>query len=861
MAAFSSSKGYLTADAAPRAEGTPREAPREASGKPLPIFTASEIAAATGKTKRAVLQQLAGLPADGVKKPARGPAAQGWSPESLPSPLFAELECKCGLPDGTRRFRTVADLLSHGAPAIQNGRAPASDYTDDDRALAGLKAEVLAPLLFKRAREHTPLAPLARRARAAFASPLRGRMPSLRTIEEWLRTAERRDNGRGAFQRAELYLPEAPSHGGPDAAAPGVLLFPRIEAFIAECSGPLPRKHRPLLWHAAFCDYECAIADGMTEAAARRAAIERLAHHTSPLYPATAEALLRAWNVKLPIWCDGGRTDAALADLRETNSGRPSRFALTRDESLALRNLVLKKDSVDLAIEFFPQSPACTPQTRALIHERLDTAARTRRRPQWPQSLRRAAHVTAEERALFRGEKAFQSVEGSVRRGHFYIDEHGKEQPLAPNTIWESDDMSTNEPFRHTDPETGVIRLGRQTLFTLDVQTGFWLGCDAIARERDAYRAEDIANHIEWLVKTHGLPLVWRIERGVWDNTFIHGKEVDGPSGKQRWGGLGDIIRIEQTYKSNGKGTVEGGFNFLQRLTAHNSTSIGRKRGEFEEGMRLFLAAQKGDAEAAGRFWTIEEYADAMRAAMDHANRRPKTRRALGRDMSVAADLYQHAQRRECPPEQLWRFLPVKKPATVRRGAVECSVKHYPHPFRFTINGAAEGIYLEHGHKILIAFHPGRPDEGCHIFNAEFGARNRHGWRFGELLFVAPLAPDSSQFSLSRDEQRATARKAAAAAVRTEFRSVAKAGAPAISRSEARDGYGNRIEKGTPRTPSGEHLQTRNRGAAAADPLIAAALARLREPDDPADLDAYYRDINAKLDAEEAERRRTALPS
>ena len=114
----------------------------------------------------------------------------------------------------------------------------------------------------------------------------------------------------------------------------------------------------------------------------------------------------------------------------------------------------------------------------------------------------------------------------------------------------------------------------------------------------------------------------------------------------------------------------------------------------------------------------------------------PKQRRAFGRNMVAPDDLHRQAEKRECPESEFWRFCPVKQQATVRRGNVELWVKYYPHKFCFRVNGNSE-LYLEHGYPVLIAFHPGHPERGCHVFNAERGARNREGWGFGKFLMLA----------------------------------------------------------------------------------------------------------------------------
>jgi hypothetical protein len=479
------------------------------------------------------------------------------------------------------------------------------------------------------------------------------------------------------------------------------------------------------------------------------------------------------------------------------STGRPKKFQLTREEMLTLRRHSLERGSLALAVEWFAKDAACSPATRAAILATLDAAARDRKEPRWPQSLRRAGYVTAEERATFRGKKAMMNLESCDRRGLTWVDEQGNSRDLLPGALWESDDMSSNEPFRYTDPETGATQLGRQMLLTLDVFSSAYLGFTPIGRVRDAYRVEDIADHMLALVEAHGLPAAWRLERGVWENQFIDGIELADGS---RWGGLDALFAVLRTWKSRGKGTIESSFNHLQNFIAHggdsaHTASIGRNRGEFEDATKHYLRAQGGNPESAAKFWDIADCANAYVRATEEFNARPKKRRAHGREMVVPADQFRDAIRRECPASELWRFLPVKRQATVRQGALEMSVNHYPMPFRFRVNGAVDGMYLEHGYSVLVAFHPGKPELGCQVFNAETGTRNRDGHRFGAHLLTAPMSEDAPQFSLSRSEQDAFAmRRKAAAAVRTEFRAIMPAGRRAQGASIARDGRGNAVE-------------------------------------------------------------------
>ncbi len=511
--------------------------------------------------------------------------------------------------------------------------------------------------------------------------------------------------------------------------------------------------------------------------------------------------------------------DAALIP-QSTNSGRKADFNLTDDEAAALRYWRLVRGSLASAIPDFTQSRECRPETRAKILAIQDRAARDRRIPNWPMSLRRAGHVTADDEALFRGCKHFQEVEFCQRRGNFIVDEAGNQIELAPNTIWESDDMSVNEPFSYVDADTGETKLGRQTLWTQDVYSAKWIGTTPLGRAKDAYRVEDIADHIFNCVLQFGLPTIWRIERGVWDNNWVDGFEL--PDGS-RWGGLDALMRIQKVFKSRGKGGIESNFNLLQTINAHKSTSIGRSRSEFEAATKLFLSAQKGNTEAAAKFWNIAECADGLLETARAADARAKQRRAFGRDVVVPNDLYAAATKREIPADQLWRFCPIKRSATVRGGHVEVSVNHYPLPFRFRVNGV-EDLHLEQGYAVLIAFHPGRAHEGCHVFSAETGSRNRFGLKFSEKILLAPMAEDAPQISMSRDEQQFLARRKANAAARTEFRAIVAAGTRGRRESIARDSYGNtqRIETQQISGASGPQTDRLQNAPTSAAPVISA---------------------------------------
>jgi hypothetical protein len=717
-------------------------------------YTAEQYGAALGFSPRAVANRLRNHPLTSTVVTDGGRCVKAWPLPALPDDWIQKLE------NLSRRanFASVEDWIL--GPSSLEPEIPFEKLDQRQRRTALQLRDSLAPIL-SGGHANRFGAEKIRVLQSELAS--RGIRVSDRTCYRWIELVFARDNGRLQFFRPELYLFEKLKRA---------MVVSPVTGGVAE--SPL---------HA--CElYDEMKRRGIGEYDARRKILELI--RRSPIgVDKSADNVRNTFN----RWLDKYHSTGSVSDGRKESKkiGRPRKFKLNKDEQNALRRWRLKKGSLPVAIEFFVDDPDCRPETRAKIHAEMDLAAREKRLPRWPMSIQRSGYVSEDEKALHRGVKHFQEFELIERRGLWINGFNGDEIPVVGNTLWESDDMSSNAPARYLDPETGDTRVGRQLLATMTVYAAAWLGVSPVGRERDAYRLEDIADHLLHVVDAHGLPMIWRFERGPWENQVIDGIKLGDGS---RWGDLSPLFRVVHVFKSRSKGLIESSFSLLQSLIDHQSLTIGRSRGEFERATKLFLAAGRGDERAASEFWEIGEMADAYAAAMVRFNDRPKIRRALGRQAVVPADLQRTAEKRECPKSERWRFSPIKRLATARGGAIEVSVNHYPFPFRFRVNGVND-LHLERGYSVLIAFHPGHPEQGCHVFNAELGSRNRDGRKLGEFLMVAPFAEDAPQLNLRPDEYAFAARKNANAAVRSEFRAIVGAGKEPSKVSVRRDGYGN----------------------------------------------------------------------
>lgn len=463
------------------------------------------------------------------------------------------------------------------------------------------------------------------------------------------------------------------------------------------------------------------------------------------------------------------------------NCGRDPKCALTEHEALILRGIILARSTVSaihfsLSVEEFRHHASCLPLTRIYIEHELDRAAQRRRLPAWPPSWRKAAMPTKQEIAKFHGPKHLIEIETVDRRGMFFVDLDGRQINIGPHTIWEMDDASDNAPRVTVDPETGRTSLTRKTLWTQDLYSGSLLGFSSVGRERDAYRIEDVADHTGNSIRAHGLPEILRLEMGkIWNGRFFHGfvPDIAGWPDGEKWGGLDPVVKIVNVYKSKGKGAMENSFNLIQAMAAHAALDIGRTRGDYEDATKQLTAAHRtGQPDA--RFWDMLRSDEHKVKIAEWFNSRPKQRIAFGKDLVCPNDLLRGARGRAMSEDQWWRLCPVKKEATVRGDHVEVSVDHYPNAFRFRVNGVKQDLHLDHGYRVLIAFHPGRPEEGCHIFNAELGSRNRDGFRRAEYILAAPISTLKPQVDLSGRADFGP-RKMSSAAVTRSYRAIGKA--------------------------------------------------------------------------------------
>lgn len=486
---------------------------------------------------------------------------------------------------------------------------------------------------------------------------------------------------------------------------------------------------------------------------------------------------------------------------RKSGSGRVSQFALTKDQEQALKRYVLETDSRHLSIRLFADDPRCPDDLREYILERAFAGK------DYAPSLYRAAHVTEEARAKFRGNKAWTYAGKLSRRGTHEVMPDGTEREIEPGDWWEFDDMSWNQPFWFEVPAgTGTrdgkadrcaekygCSLGRQSLMAMDLRSGKWLGLELIGRSRDAYRSEDILRFMRRLFEEYGKPRRGvRLERGIWRSKALRGEKVQLDEEETALvGGLQEMgLEVSYAYTSGQKGNIESGFDHLQSIagTLH-ARNIGRVRGEMEADTKAMLQTKRGQMHPrdAG-FPYITDFLTMATECLVFANGELKQGRIQSGipdevwSRAVSAGPLDGLRAEDYPV-----FFPERRELTITRGTVETKVDGQPlwfsNPEIFAVLGT--------GYRVVVAFDPGEPTAGCAVYNRETGARAHQGHLPGQLICLAEYDEAGPQFGGDGSALGIERRKAFKNAVAAAYSGTGIFGRRKVRAIEARDGRGN----------------------------------------------------------------------
>ena len=480
--------------------------------------------------------------------------------------------------------------------------------------------------------------------------------------------------------------------------------------------------------------------------------------------------------------------------------------SLDQDARDALKRKVLKTGSQALTYQWFVDDPRCPDDVREYLLKMRDPQS-------LPMSLRRAAHVTPEAKARYRGAVAYEHIAFKCRHNDVVVDPATDEpRALLAGDIYISDDMSVNHPFWYELPapemetrarrgdklaERHGVAVGRQGLYTIDAR-GKWLGAELIGRPRDAYTSADVLRHFRQVLAEFGMPRIgWVLEKGVWCANTVDGTPAavvfDDAARDQIVAGLTSLgFMVEHVHTSEGKALIEGAFGHLQKIMdlLEAAPTIGRIRGEMEREKTLMRRVQTGVVHPADAGLPhIDDLIGWVNKAQVFFN----GQRKAGRIQKGVPDERWHNDTMEYPlrklePQHMGVFMPLKHETEIRQGCVEKKLNGQLYRFSAPELFATLGC----GYRVMVAFDPSDPAAGAELFNLEAGSRNLTNAAPGAWLGHAEWEQDRVLFGYTDEVAQSQARrKRFNGAFRDAYAGTGIFGKRAVRANEQRDGLGN----------------------------------------------------------------------
>jgi hypothetical protein len=470
-------------------------------------FTASQIAAALGKTPQAIRRQLRDVSPAAVRIVA-GNEAAAWTVDQLPGPMRERLAAEAAL----QHCRTIEALLS--MPRQQWQPAIPLDKVSDANIQAATKLrDALKPWLIQQHDPNLSTSELESRGLADYQRVLGNRITARYWRELFSRTL-RRDSGAEDWNRLEIYSPDRLKRKEAPAAAVSEALaadFAEIESFIAGCTNPhAPNKAECAgVWTLALEKFTALVNAGAPEKSAARGVRQFLFARASFL-AASRDALLKAFNRKLEALNKANGDVKALRDGREAN-GMP---------------FVLPDDDRDLLIASIMQGRYgkrgdIAPAWRELLRKGFSPAVvdryagRAQNKSHVPASVMESVASEAEIlTVMHRGPRAFDSIKGHVTRSY---------DGISSLQCISGDDFTLNTYFYVPDGK-GWFQLTRgQVILFIDFRSLRILGW--ALEPRKSYSSLTIRSLCTHVFGEFGVPEILYFERGLWKSaTLLKGK-------------------------------------------------------------------------------------------------------------------------------------------------------------------------------------------------------------------------------------------------------------------------------------------------------------------------------------------------
>jgi len=556
-----------------------------------PAFSASQIARASGLSKRKVLTLLASV------KPSRrvivsGNETDGWDVSVIPEALLTrihDLARQCG-------FRSLIDALSRPVEPWTPGLAINMIHERDVQFAQGLRS-VLRPYLESWGNLDANRADLRNKTASEFCKVMGRPTISNRQIENLASMVAERDRGLEQFDRLEIYLPKVfrkkidlqpctKARGGASLDT----LSDAINS-VADAAHPTP-SDRSMVWRAAVENYFELIDDGSKEKAAKRTLREHCSKF-APWMASSEESFTKGFNKKIGIAEKEGLL--AIQDSRKLRSGRRQKPDFTADVELLTKIARRHDGNIALAHRFLYMGSKAiwdgvfyqfSEEYRSYFHYNPRT-----RKSYVPESIRlQVAPLIKATNALARGPKAARLGRASFSldwSGVMAGDEFGSDDETANHYVW---DEAPDGRYIYEGMRFNIYR--PQILPLIDSRTDYPLSL--LVLSTPTYNSRHIR---ELIVQTCldpriGLPFHSLLfENGIWKAKTIE-QLVAWSSIMDGFASNGITIRRSNTPKSK---PIERAFGAEQEIASSLPGYCGRdEKSDAFEGVRRSLAQMRG---------------------------------------------------------------------------------------------------------------------------------------------------------------------------------------------------------------------------------------------------------------------------
>jgi hypothetical protein len=569
-----------------------------------PAFTAAQLAAALGKTPRAVRRQLRDVQPAGVRIVA-GNEAAAWTVEQLPGPMRERLADEAQ----RQRCRTVETLLSMPRQKWQ-AAIPLDKISDAGIQAATKLRDALKPWLIQQHDPNMSTSELESRGLADYQRVFGNRITARYWREIFKRTSCR-DNGAEEWNRLEIYLPDRLKRKDAPAAVVSEALatdFAEIESFIAGCTNPhAPSKTECAgIWTLALEKFKSQVTAGAVEKAASRRVRQFLFARASFL-AASRDALWQAFKRKLAALKNANGDVKALRDRREENGNRVVIPAADIDRLRASAGIA---NGARINAAWREEYLHLSETTRARYSDPFKCPAKV-------YELVNRKIVDALHARHNGGKRAVRKIIGGL---------HGDRWANIPAMhSWALDDVTSNLECVFTNPDGSTSLILPQIIAVMDSASRKWVGW-SISTDKAPTAGLVCSAALDGFRKNNIPKQLW-VENG-WvfgRSLLVNGKEDH--QGRTIVAGLAQYgCTVHHFGKMNpqAKAELERSFEAIQRLMEKHPGFTGRHQmlgapDEFKREQRLIKAALERDkskgtnegAELAKKSrYTFEEFKD-----------------------------------------------------------------------------------------------------------------------------------------------------------------------------------------------------------------------------------------------------------